>query len=82
VELRPVGEDVTVELELDEEEGAVRELGRATRQEVAAHLDWPINRVTGRVTELLSANAIEECGTDRSTSRPRGILKVSRRRVR
>lgn len=33
---------------------AVKELGRATNEEVADYLGWTINRVTGRVTELSS----------------------------
>jgi len=31
---------------------AIKELGEATNETIANYLQWPINRVTGRVTEL------------------------------
>lgn len=31
---------------------AIEELGVASNEEIADHLNWPINCVTGRVTEL------------------------------
>ena len=30
----------------------IKELGAATNEMISEHLNWPINRVTGRVTEL------------------------------
>jgi predicted ArsR family transcriptional regulator len=52
-------------------------LGEATRQDIGEDLGWPINAVTGRVTELLELGAIDEVGTDRSSGRPRAILGLS-----
>lgn len=49
-----------------------------TRQSLAANLGWPINRVTGRVRELLDLGHIVETGnTVNVEGRPRAILKVS-----
>ena len=48
-----------------------------TRQDIAATLGWPINAVTGRVTELLELGAIDEVGIDRSSGRPRALLGLS-----
>ncbi len=31
---------------------AIKEMGKASNESIAEHLGWPINRVTGRVTEL------------------------------
>lgn len=56
--------------------GAIHSLGKATRQDVATRLGWQINRVTGRVKELLDAGVIEECGTVRVDNRPRALLRV------
>ena len=53
-------------------------LRECTRQEVAIHLDWPINRVTGRVRELLDLDHITETGERVYVNdRPRSILKVT-----
>lgn len=41
---------------------AIRDLGAPTNAEIARHLDWPINRVTGRNWELREFNLIEEAG--------------------
>lgn len=46
-----------------------------SRQGIADLLVWPINRVTGRVKELLESGAIVESGTQRvSGSRRRALL--------
>jgi chromosome segregation and condensation protein ScpB len=45
-----------------------------TRQQLAIILGWPINRVTGRVKELLDAGQIEERGTEMVGGRPRARL--------
>lgn len=49
---------------------------RATRQEIAEILGWPINRVTGRVSELLQDGVIEECATVYVDKRPRAVLRA------
>lgn len=41
---------------------ALRILGEATDQRLADYLKWPINRITGRLTELRDAGIIIECG--------------------
>jgi predicted transcriptional regulator len=46
----------------------------STRQSIAAALDWPINRVTGRVTELINAGVVVERGVSRISKYPRAIL--------
>ena len=49
-----------------------------TRQQIAIHLDWPINRVTGRVRELIDLDHITETGENvYYYDRPRSILKVT-----
>lgn len=40
----------------------IRKQGKITRQAVADHLGWEINRVTGRVRELLDQGKIKEDG--------------------
>ena len=56
-----------------------RDLKVCTRQSLAERLDWPINRVTGRVTELLERELIYETGESLYVNgRPRAILKVSK----
>jgi chromosome segregation and condensation protein ScpB len=55
----------------------IRESQPITRQDIAASLGWDINRVTGRVRELLDKNTICEAGDDTSHSVRRGLLRVS-----
>lgn len=56
-----------------------RDLKVCTRQSLAERLGWPINRVTGRVTELLDRQLIYETGERLYVNgRPRAILKVSK----
>jgi chromosome segregation and condensation protein ScpB len=55
----------------------IRESQPITRQDIAASLGWEINRVTGRVRELLDKNAICEAGDDTSHKIKRGLLRVS-----
>ena len=50
--------------------------GRATRQDIAERLGWEINRVTGRVRELIDAGKVIECGTVKAGGRSRALLKV------
>lgn len=50
-----------------------------TRQELAQALGWPINSVTGRVTELLSAGYIETapfCRRNPVTGKACGVVRV------
>ena len=55
----------------------IRESQPITRQDIAASLGWEINRVTGRVRELLDKNNIFEAGDDHSHPVKRGLLRVS-----
>lgn len=41
---------------------AIKELGTPTNEVIADHLGWPINRVTGRVTELKRFGLVEVYG--------------------
>jgi predicted transcriptional regulator len=54
----------------------IREKGPITRQDIAQELGWEINRITGRVRELLDKNNICEDGQDRSHSVARSLLRV------
>tara|TARA_R110002126_G_scaffold161900_1_gene309759 strand:+ start:639 stop:887 length:249 start_codon:yes stop_codon:yes gene_type:complete len=54
----------------------IRENQPITRQDIAASLGWEINRVTGRVRELLDKNNIIEAGNDESHSVKRGLLRA------
>ena len=57
---------------------AIYEMTICTRQSLANKLDWPINRVTGRVKELLDLGHLVETGNSVHTEgRPRAIIKVS-----
>ena len=57
---------------------AIYEMKICTRQSLTIHLGWPINRVTGRVRELLDLGHIVETGHSIYVEgRPRAILKVS-----
>lgn len=57
---------------------AIHQIGPCTRQKVARKLGWPINRITGRVKELLELEHITETGEKIYTNgRPRSIIKVS-----
>ena len=41
---------------------ALKALGAATDEQIANQLQYPINRVTGRVKELRDKGAVIECG--------------------
>lgn len=47
---------------------AVGELGVATNEQIAEYLDWPINRVTGRVTELKKMGFVDVEGITKNKS--------------
>ena len=55
----------------------IRNNGPITRQDIGLTLGWEINRVTGRVRELLDKNKIMESGNDTSHSKARRLLKVA-----
>jgi len=55
----------------------IKENQPITRQDIAASLGWEINRVTGRVRELLDKNNIIEAGNYTSHRVKRGILRVA-----
>ena len=55
----------------------IKNHGPITRQDIGATLGWEINRVTGRVRELLDINQIMESGNDTSHSKARRLLKVA-----
>lgn len=47
---------------------AIKELGAATNDQIADHLGWTINRVTGRVTELKKYGLVDVEGIGISNS--------------
>lgn len=46
-----------------------------TRQQIATCIIWPINAITGRVTELLQHGVVEEYGMDCRSGRSRAKLR-------
>lgn len=50
----------------------------ATNRKIAKHLGWDINRVTGRVTELVNLGMVTADGTykDKETNRTVTVWKV------
>ncbi len=57
---------------------AIRKHQPVTRQTLGERLGWPINRITGRVRELIDCNAIHEKGTAYSESnKPRALLEIN-----
>lgn len=55
------------------------ELGQATNRMIAKNLDWDINRVTGRVTELRDKGFVAHAGDyyDQETERTVNLWKCS-----
>ena len=47
---------------------AIKELGTATNEEISEYLNWQINRVTGRVTELVRYGLVDIQGLGRNKS--------------
>lgn len=41
---------------------ALKTLSQASNEEIADHLGWPINRVTGRMTELRNFGLVDVAG--------------------
>jgi CRP-like cAMP-binding protein len=55
-----------------------------TRQELAEALGWPINSVTGRVTELLTAGYIETapfCRKNPFSGKACGVVRVKEKQI-
>jgi len=58
--------------------GVIKSKGKITNRMIAKHLDWDINRVTGRVTELVSRGMVIAEGThkDKQTNRTVTLWKA------
>ena len=58
--------------------GAIKAKGKATNRMIAKALGWDINRVTGRVTELVSLGLVntEETIYDKDTNRTVTLWKA------
>ena len=58
--------------------GVIKSKGKVTNRMIAKHLGWDINRVTGRVTELVSLGMVTSEGThkDKQTNRTVTLWKV------
>ena len=56
----------------------IKSLNKATNRMIAKHLGWDINRVTGRVTELVNLGMVTSDGThkDKETNRTVTLWKV------
>ena len=56
----------------------ITHLKTATNRNIAKHLGWDINRVTGRVTELVNLGMVTSDGThkDKETNRTVTLWKV------
>ncbi len=58
--------------------GVIKSKGKATNRMIAKHLGWDINRVTGRVTELVNLGLVDAEGThyDNETNRTVTLWKA------
>ena len=58
--------------------GVIKSKGKLTNRMIAKHLDWDINRVTGRVTELVNRGMVTSEGTykDKQTNRTVTLWKA------
>ena len=58
----------------------IKSLGQATNRMLANDLGWDINRVTGRVTELVNLGMVSDSGTfkDMETNRTVTLWKCSK----
>ena len=54
----------------------IKSMGPITRQDIGLELGWAINRVTGRVRELLDSGSICEDGREYKNKIPRGLLRL------
>ena len=50
-----------------------QELGQATNRMIAKKLDWDINRVTGRISELREKGLVEHAGDYKDTETDRTV---------
>ena len=50
-----------------------QELGQATNRMIARKLDWDINRVTGRISELREKGLVEHAGDYKDTETDRTV---------
>ena len=57
--------------------GVIKSKGKVTNRMIAKHLDWDINRVTGRVSELREKGLVEHAGDyyDQATERTVNLWK-------
>ena len=58
--------------------GVIKSKGKITNRMIAQNLGWDINRVTGRVTELVSLGMVTSDGThkDKQTNRTVTLWKA------
>ena len=58
--------------------GVIKSKGKVTNRMIAKHLGWDINRVTGRVTELVSLGIVTSEGNhkDKQTNRTVTLWKA------
>ena len=58
--------------------GVIKTKGKITNRMIAKHLGWDINRVTGRVTELVNLGMVTAEGThkDKQTNRTVTLWKA------
>ena len=58
--------------------GVIKSKGKVTNRMIAKHLGWDINRVTGRVTELVNLGMVTAEGThkDKQTNRTVTLWKA------
>lgn len=64
---------------------AIGDLGVATNEAIADYLNWPINRVTGRVTELKRYGLVDVEGMGRNktgfTAKLWGVRSISDKKL-
>jgi DNA-binding MarR family transcriptional regulator len=53
--------------------GVIKKLNKATNRMIAKELGWDINRVTGRVTELVGLGMVTSEGTHKDTETNRTV---------
>ena len=64
----------TIELKRDIVYNTLKSLGTATNSMLARHLGWDINRITGRVNELVHDGKVKENGTHKDTATNRTVI--------
>ena len=53
--------------------GVIKAISKPTNRNIAKALGWEINRVTGRVTELVSKGMVKANGTHKDTQTNRTV---------